>query len=147
MNHFCGQWQRRQITGLCQDIKRKIWDTTHFGVNTTKRYNNTVRVLYPYLFCTCRMHQEMQVIHIACKSCIQVPVLFKLKATGSAETLLFRVSDFAGFCSEFYSFNPLHCALNRFPFPFNGYVYTQCTHIHMQKLKSWTFSYFNNHRN
>lgn len=47
MNHFCGQWQGHQITVLCQDIERKIWDTSHFGVNTIKqhKYKSTARVL------------------------------------------------------------------------------------------------------
>jgi len=40
-----------QITWLWQDIKRKIWDTNHFGVNTIKqhKYNSTGRVFVSVL--------------------------------------------------------------------------------------------------
>lgn len=64
------------------------------------------------------------------------PVLLKLRVTGSAETLLFRVSDFAGFYSEFYSFNPLNCALNRFLFAFNSYV-----HVYVYIYAKYTRTY------
>ena len=59
-------------------------------------------------------------------------VLLKLRVTGSAETLLLRVSDSVVSYSEFYSFNPLNCALNRSLFPFNSYeyVYMYAMHTH-----------------
>lgn len=49
-NHFCGQWEGHQITGLQQDIKCKIWDSSHFAVNTIKqyKYNSTAWVLFHF---------------------------------------------------------------------------------------------------